>query len=169
MTVRPPDRQTAERTGARRTLQKLLSRFHFGITLFAVALSGLTVLLAGVTALLGSADRNLQLAAQLGAYGAEPALVFNDPQAAREGIAPLTRIPGIARLRVLDDRRQPLTEWTSPTEDPVPLLTDIFFPQPASIPVRRNGSVIGTIEVWGDSSTLTDYVRDGKLAGLVCL
>ncbi|WP_237245915.1 diguanylate cyclase domain-containing protein [Sphingopyxis witflariensis] len=173
MTERPveppaPERMP-ERMGARTTLQKLLSRFHFGITLFAVALSGLTILLAGVTALLGSADRNLELAAQLGAYGAEPALVFNDPHAAREGIAPLTRIPGIARLRVLDDRGKPLTEWASPTKDPIPLLTGIFFPKPASVPVRRNGSVIGTIEVWGDSSTLTDYVRIGLLAGLVCL
>jgi len=166
---RPAPEKTPERAGPRTTLQKLLSRFHFGITLFAVALSGLTILLAGVTALLGSADRNLELAAQLGAYGAEPALVFADPQAAREGIAPLTRIPGIARLRVLDDRGKPLTEWTSPAKDPIPLLTGIFFPKPASVDVRRNGSVIGTIEVWGDSSTLTDYVRIGLLAGLVCL
>src|SRR3546814_5153137 len=65
--------------------------------LFAVALSGLTILLSGVTALRGYADRNMELAAQLGAYGVEPALVFNDPVAAREGLEPLTRIPGIAR------------------------------------------------------------------------
>ena len=65
----------AQRIGPRTTLQKLLSRFHFGITLFAVALSGLTILLAGVTALRGYADRNMELAAQLGAYGVEPALV----------------------------------------------------------------------------------------------
>src|SRR3546814_18846313 len=39
-----------QRIGARTTLQKLLSRFHFGITLFAVALSGLTILLSEVTA-----------------------------------------------------------------------------------------------------------------------
>lgn len=169
MSDQPAERQVPERLGARTTLQKLLSRFHFGITLFAVALSGLTILLAGITALLGSADRNLELAAHLGAYGAEPALVFNDAQAAREGIEPLTRIPGIARLRILDDRGRPLTEWNSPARDPVPLLTGLFFPRPASVAVRRNGSVIGTIEVWGDSSTLTAYVRVGLLAGLVCL
>lgn len=158
-----------ERIGARTTLQKLLSRFHFGITLFAVALSGLTILLAGVTALRGYADRNMELAAQLGAYGVEPALVFNDPQAAREGIEPLTRIPGIARLRVLNDVGRPLTQWTSPTEDPAPLLTRIVFPRPFAATVQRNGSAIGTIEVWGDSSTLIDYVRIGLLAGLACL
>lgn len=161
--------KTPERIGARTTLQKLLSRFHFGITLFAVALSGLTILLAGVTALRGYADRNMELAAQLGAYGVEPALVFNDPQAAREGLEPLTRIPGIARLRVLNDRGQPLTQWTSPMADPAPLLTRIFFPHPFAVTVERNGSAIGTIEVWGDSSTLIDYVRIGLLAGLGCL
>lgn len=161
--------QTSERIGARTTLQKLLSRFHFGITLFAVALSGLTILLAGVSALRGYADRNMELAAQLGAYGVEPALVFNDPQAAREGLEPLTRIPGIARLRVLDDVGRPLTQWTSPMADPAPLLTRLFFPRPFAVAVERNGSAIGTIEVWGDSSTLIDYVRIGLLAGLGCL
>lgn len=158
-----------ERIGARTTLQKLLSRFHFGITLFAVALSGLTILLAGVTALRGYADRNMELAAQLGAYGVEPALVFNDPVAAREGIEPLTRIPGIARLRVIDDVGRPVIEWKSPAGDPAPLLSRTFFPRPFAVTVRRNGSAIGTVEVWGDSSTLIDYVRLGLLAGLACL
>ncbi|PKP87735.1 MAG: GGDEF domain-containing protein [Alphaproteobacteria bacterium HGW-Alphaproteobacteria-17] len=161
--------QSPERIGTRTTLQKLLSRFHFGITLFAVALSGLTILLAGVTALRGYADRNIELAAQLGAYGVEPALVFNDPQAAREGIEPLTRIPGIARLRVLDDRGKPLVQWASPTADPAPQLSRFFFPHPFSVKVQRNGSTIGAVEVWGDSSTLVDYVRLGLLAGLGCL
>jgi len=165
-----PDMPRApERIGTRTTLQKLLSRFHFGITLFAVALSGLTILLAGVTALSGYADRNMELAARLGAYGVEPALVFNDPVAAREGIEPLTRIAGIARLRVLDDVGRPVTEWTSPAPDPAPLLTRAFFPRPFAVTVRRNGSAIGTIEVWGDSSTLIGYVRLGLLAGLSCL
>lgn len=158
-----------ERIGARTTLQKLLSRFHFGITLFAVALSGVTILLAGVTALRGYADRNMELAAQLGAYGVEPALVFNDSVAAREGIDPLTRIPGIVRLRVLDHVGKPVTEWISPAGDPAPLLSRAFFPRPFAVTVRRNGSAIGTVEVWGDSSTLIDYVRLGLLAGLGCL
>jgi diguanylate cyclase (GGDEF)-like protein len=160
MTDRPPSRTT---------LQKLLSRFHFGVTLFAVALSGLTILLAGVVALRGYADRNIELAAQLGAYGVEPALVFNDPGAAREGLDSLTRIPGIARLRVLNDRNQPLTEWASPVADPAPILTRLFFPEPVAVAIRRNGSAIGTIQVWGDSTGLIDYVRIGLLAGLGCL
>ena len=162
-------RRASDGAPARTSLQKLLSRFHFGITLFAVALSGLTILLSGITAMRGYADRNIELAAQLGAYGVEPALVFNDDAAAREGLAPLMKIPGIARLRVLNDRGQPLTEWVSPSEDPAPLLTHAFFAEPVAVTIHRNGSAIGTIEVWGDSSTLTDYVRIGLLAGLACL
>ena len=95
--------------------------------------------------------------------------MFHDPQAAREGIEPLTQIPGIARLRILDDRGRALTEWTSPANDPAPLLTRMIFPHPFAVPVQRNGSVIGTVEIWGNSSTLTDYVRLGLLAGLICL
>jgi len=64
---------------------------------------------------------------------------------------------------------RPVTEWTSPAADPAPTLTRIFFPRPFAVTVQRNGSAIGTIEVWGDSSTLIDYVRLGLLAGLGCL
>lgn len=158
-----------ERSVRHTTLQRLLSRFHFGITLFAVALSGITILFAGISALRSYADGNLELAAQLAAYGVEPALVFNDPQAAREGLAPLTRTPGIQRLRVFDDRGRTLTEWRSPAADPAPMLTGVFFPRPFVLTVRRNGSTIGTIEVWGNSTALTDYMRIGLFAGLVCL
>src|SRR3546814_12383896 len=69
-----------------------------------------------------------------------PALVFNDAQAAREGLASLTRTPGIQRLRVLDDRGRTLTEWRSPAADPAPMLTGIFFPRAFALTVRRNGS-----------------------------
>src|SRR3546814_18441412 len=80
-------------------------------------------------------------------YSVEPALVFNDPVAAREGLEPLTRIPGIARLRVLNDVSRPVTEWTSPTADPAPMLSRIFFPRPFAVTVERNGSAIGPSEV----------------------
>jgi hypothetical protein len=157
---------TLPERGPRMTLQKLLSRFHFGITLFAVALSGITILLAGVTTLRGYADRNMELAARLGGYAVEPALVFNDPQAARQGLEPLTHIAGIARLRVVDDRGNTLAEWDSPAGDPAPRLTRLFLPRPSAATVQRNGSGIGRIEVWGDSATLIHYVRLGVLAGL---
>src|SRR3546814_20632183 len=58
---------------------------------------------------------------------------------------------------------------SSPAADPAPILTGIFFPRPFGLTVRRNGSAIGTIEVWGYSTALTDYIRLGLFAGLVCL
>ena len=59
-------RSSERAAGSHTTLQKLMSLFHFGITLFAVALSGMTILLAGITTLRSYADRNIELAAQLG-------------------------------------------------------------------------------------------------------
>src|SRR3546814_12816870 len=103
------------------------------------------------------------LAAQLGAYGVEPALVFNDPVAAREGLEPLTRIPGIARLRVLNDVGRPVTEWTSPTAHPAPVLSRIFFPPPFSVTVARNRSAFRRIAVSADSPPQHNY-ETGKTA-----
>lgn len=154
---------------APRSLHGLLTRFHFGITLFAVALSGLTILFAGVTALRGYADRNLELVAHLGSYALEPALVFNDPVAANAALEPLRQVPGIARLTVLDDRGRALADWKRPQDDPSPAITRLFFPAPYDVAIQRNGSTIGTFRVWGDSTALAAYLKLGLVAGLACL
>lgn len=159
--TRPPARP--------KSLHSLLSRFHFGITLFAVALSGLTVIFAGITALRGYADRNLELAAHVGAYAVEPALVFNDPTAAREALAALTKVPGIKRLQILGDRGQAFVDWKNSAGDPAPVITRLFFPRPTEVVIDRNGSIIGTMRVWGDSTTLLAYLRTGLIVGLACL
>jgi diguanylate cyclase len=151
------------------SLRRLLGRFHFGITLVAVAISGLTVFLAGIAALRGYADRNLELASQLGAYSVEPALVFNDPTAARDAIAPLTSISGIARVQVLDANGRILTAWQRPSADPVPLVTRIIFRDPVETQIRRGGASVGRIRLWGDASALSAYVRAGMIGGLACL
>lgn len=152
-----------------KSLQSLLSRFHFGITLFAVALSGLTVIFAGTTALRGYADRNLEMAAHLGTYSVEPALVFNDPVAARTALEPLTKVPGIKRLEVLNDHGQRFAVWQKQQADPAPFITRLFFPRAFEAAIARNGSVVGTIRVWGDSTTLLAYLRTGLFVGFACL
>jgi diguanylate cyclase (GGDEF)-like protein len=151
------------------SLSRLLGRFHFGITLLAVAMSGLTVFLAGIAALRGYAESNLELASQLGAYSVEPALVFNDPVAAREAIAPLTRLPGIARVTVLDANGRSLAEWRRQSGDPAPLVTNLFFPAPLDTRIMRNGTAVGQIRLWGDSAALSNYARAGLIGGLACL
>lgn len=151
------------------SLNRLLGRFHFGITLIAVAISGLTVFLAGIAALRGYAESNLELASRLGAYSVEPALVFNDPVAAREAIVPLTRLPGVARVAVLNADGRSLTEWRRPSGDPSPFVTQMFFPQPMDTRIVRNGANVGQIRLWGDSAALGNYIRASLLGGLACL
>jgi diguanylate cyclase len=151
------------------TLHQLLGRFHFGVTLVAVALSGLTVFFAGVAALRGYTDRNLELASQLGAYSIEPALVFGDPQAAREAIAPLGKVAGIGRVVVYDANGNVLAQWQRPTPDPAPAITRLFLARPLQTRILRNGTTVGQIELSGDSTALWPYVRAGLLGGLACL
>lgn len=153
----------------RTTLHRLLSRYHFFITLLAVTLAWCTILFAGMTALRSYASQNLQLAAQLASYGAEPGLIFHDAEAAREGVQPLVGKDGIARLRVTTVNGAPLFDIASDTPDPSPLMTRLFMPDAGMAVIYHNGTQMGHVQVWGDSGALTSFVRLAMLAGLGCL
>lgn len=66
------------------TLRQLLARAHLRLILFAVLMAGLTLTVTGVTVIRGYAARNLTLIAQTVAYTVEPALLFEDVDAARD-------------------------------------------------------------------------------------
>lgn len=151
------------------TLHRLLSRYHFFITLLAVTLAWLTILFAGMTALRSYASQNLQLAAQLASYGAEPGLIFQDAEAALEGVKPLVGKDGIARLRVTTISGAQLIDIASDSPDPSPLMTRLFMPDAGMAVIYHNGTEMGRVQVWGDSGALISFVRLGMLAGLGCL
>lgn len=152
-----------------RTLRGVLARYHFGITLFAVALSWCAILFAGATALRSYADQNLALVAQLASYGAEPGLVFQDGDAAREAVEPLLHREGVARLQVTTATGDTLIDERVSSSDPYPFITALLVPDSAVSAVFHNGQEVGKVRIWGDSSALIDFVRIGLLAGLACL
>lgn len=161
--------RTPKASSTQRTLRGLLARYHFGITLLAVALSWCAILFAGATALRSYAGQNLALAAQLASYGAEPGLVFNDADAAHEAILPLLQRDGIARLQIFTDTGNLLLDEQSGHKDPNPFITQLLVPDPAISAVFHNGQEMGRVQIWGDSSALIDFVKFGLLAGLACL
>lgn len=154
---------------SRTTLRGILARYHFAITLLAVALAWLAILLASTTALKSYAYQNLDLAAQLATYGVEPGLVFNDPAAVEEAVGPLTQKDGIARIRVLNNKGDVLLDSRSRSHDPSPFMTKLFVPDAIQATVRHNGLDLGLIEVWGDSNPLLRFAQLGLLTGLACL
>jgi diguanylate cyclase (GGDEF)-like protein len=151
------------------TLHSILARFNFFTTLLAVTLAWLAILLAGMTALKSYAAQNLDMAAQLASYGAEPGLVFDDAEAAREAILPLLHKDGIARIHIGLLSGAAFVDEASANRDPSPMLTQMFVPEPANVSIYHNGLKIGRVMVWGNASALLGFARLGFLAGLGCL
>ncbi|HET6537508.1 MAG TPA: diguanylate cyclase [Sphingopyxis sp.] len=154
---------------ARATLHSILAQFHFYITLLAVTLAWLAIMIAGIIVLRSYGSQNLELAAQLASYGAEPGLVFVDPEAIQEAVRPLLDNDGVARLRISDSAGKALMDAMSEKPDPSPRMTQLIMPAPAVASIYHNGISIGQVKVWADSSSIIAFARIGFLAGLGCL
>lgn len=153
------------------TLRRVLARMHLRVTLFAVGLTGLTVLLAGFAAIGAYAGQNLHLIGRSAGYSAAPAIVFDDPVAARQSITPLLE-PGVAEIALVKPDGSILVTIEREGEDDslARWLADrLFFATPIEEPVVHLGSRIAVVRVRGEGSAVAAYIRDGILGTLVCL
>lgn len=154
------------------TLRQVLARAHMRLILFAVMMAGITLLITGVLAIRGYADRNLSLVAQTVAYTIEPALVFDDMDAARNGIAAVAASEGVRAVQVWDLQGRLLVEWHRPDDGKLAIIRrfgEMFSPSPALSSVRRGKDVVARIRVIGDAGGLGRYVFAGLLAALVSM
>jgi len=153
------------------SLRRVLARMHLRVTLFAVGLTGLTVLLAGFAAIGAYAGQNLHLIGRSAGYSAAPAIVFDDPVAARQSIAPLLEA-GVAGITLLkpDGTVLATAEREATDKSLARWIADrLFFAEPVDEPVIHLGTRIGTVRVRGEGSAVAAYIRDGILGTLVCL
>ncbi len=153
------------------TLRQVISRIHLRVTLFAVGLTGLTVMLAGSATIGLYAERNLGLIAHSASYAAAPSIVFDDADAARQTIAPLLQ-PGVAEITVLKfDGMTLATGNRAGDDDSVTrkIADRLFFDTPVEAPVLHLGQRIGTVRVRGEGSAVAGYIRAGFLDTLACI
>jgi diguanylate cyclase (GGDEF)-like protein len=156
------------------TLRQVLSRVHFRVTLFAVGISGLTVLLSGFAALGIYAQQNLALIAQTASYNVAPSVVFFDREAAQRAIDPLAATRGVASIAIVTRDDVPFAERKSPGAHDAPSWIEwaadkLFFPAPAVSPIVHNGETIGEVRIYGDASIIAGYIRTGLAGALACL
>ena len=157
------------------TLRAVLARVHFRVTLFAVGMAGLTVLLAGFATIAGYAQQNLHLIAQSASYTVAPAIIFDDPDAARECVAPLAAAEGVAEITVVTTRGgAPLARIGHGRSHRdvlgIDWLTErLVFPAIVTAPVVHRGVTIGEVRVRGDPSVVAGYIRSGLAGALACL
>jgi diguanylate cyclase (GGDEF)-like protein len=153
-------------------LRQVLARVHFRVTLFAVALAGLTVLLTGIATIAAAAQNNLRLVAESASYTVAPALVFGDADAARESIAPLAAANGVAEIRVVASDGRVLATWQRPAQSGLSLarpLAALLFAEPVRAPILHQGRRIGEVLVSGDARDIAGYVSWGIAGAIGCL
>lgn len=154
------------------TLRGVLSRVHFLVTLFAVGITGLTVLVAGLATIGLYARQNLVLIAQTASYSVAPSIVFDDGEAARQSIAPLAAVDGVGAITVLTANGHTLAETRrfATVPDAVEAMTErLFFAVPTEAAVLHNGAIVGTVRVRGDAAMIARYIRAGIIGTIVCL
>ena len=93
------------------TLRQTLSRVHRSLVLFAVLLVSTTMLISGALMIRDYVSRNLQLVARTVSYTVEPAIVFGDTEAVREGLASVTGGGSVGRIEVVDPKGRVLASW----------------------------------------------------------
>jgi diguanylate cyclase (GGDEF)-like protein len=156
------------------TLRQVLTRVHLRVTLFAVGIAGLTVLLTGFAAVGLYARQNLTLIAQTASYSVAPAIIFDDAEAARRSIAPLTTNDGVAEIVVSMNGGRILARWKADTRPPPwfslsRLVEAVYFAEPTIVPVTHNGAVVGEVRVTGQTGIIAGYISAGLLGTLACL
>lgn len=162
-----------DRSPAPPTLRQLLGRVHLKLILFTVVLAGLTMMVSGFVLLRSYATRNLELVAQSIEYTVEPAIVFGDTGAVRNGIASVVGQDSVASVEVDDPGGKQLARWENDPEGVFARIDRIAQPllSPAPIvrTVKHDGTVIANIRIHGSAGAMTKYLLAGFVVSLLCL
>lgn len=155
------------------TLRDLLARAHVRLILFAVLLATASLVMSGGLVIRNYSQRNLELVARTVAYTVEPAVVFEDPIAIRDGIVSVAAGRGVERVEVLDPQGHLLAEWRNPANGPLASTSrsasTLLWPEPVSGPIHHGGERIGEVRIYGNSEGILRYGLAGTIIALSCL
>ncbi|GIX18609.1 MAG: hypothetical protein KatS3mg120_0285 [Erythrobacter sp.] len=153
-------------------LRELLARGHLQLVLLAVILASFSLLISGLFALRAYAQQNVALLAQTLSYTVEPALVFDDREAARQMLGRLASNDNIAWVEIRDGAGQTFLRWHREVADPSDLgaVTAQWL---GLAPVERQivfrGKVIGTVRVAGGLGAIYRYTLASLVIASACL
>lgn len=155
------------------SLSDLLERVHRRLVLFTVLFAGVALILTGFIAVRGYASRNLELIARSTAYTVEPAMVFGDPDATREGIVSVAATDAVNRVEVRGSDGALVAVWARPTESMLGAIEISFgqslWPTPVVAPVWHNKQVIGEVRVYGGGGGMLHFLVSGAVIALCAL
>lgn len=155
------------------TLKQVLSRVHMRLILCAVLMAGVTLTVTGVLIMRGYAQRNLALIAETVGYTVEPAILFQDLPAMREGVARVAGSDSVHTVEIRDPKGQVILNWTRPDSSVVAKVEravgDILWPIPATVPVLHGRTMIAQVHVFGAAGGIGRYILSSLLTAIVGL
>jgi diguanylate cyclase (GGDEF)-like protein len=154
------------------TLRRMLARGHLRLVLLAVFLASVSLMISGVIALRGYAAQNVALSAETLSYTVEPALVFDDREAAAEIVRRLGVSDNLARIVIEDASGAPVAQWQRDGGDTMPDTSAVsrwLGLGPISREIAFEGQVVGTVQVTGSLSAIYRYAAAALVIALCCL
>jgi diguanylate cyclase (GGDEF)-like protein len=155
------------------TLSRAMAGMQFRLTLLALGLAGLGAVLTSSIVIDSYLRQNLRLIANLAAYVAEPAIVFRDREAVRSAIEPLADRNGVRAIVITGGQGFHFVAHRSTRNRMLAHSKDRFagylWPQPARLPIRHDGRIIGEVRVYAGFGGLSWYLALGLSCALACL
>lgn len=155
------------------TLRQVLARVHLKLILFTVVLAGLTMMVSGFVMIRSYAARNLELIAQSIEYTVEPAIVFGDTGAVRDGISSVVGRDAVASVEVEDLSGREIARWRQAPSGVVATVDQfvqpLLSPAPIVRAVKHDGVTIATIRVHGSVGAIGGYLLASFTVSLLCL
>jgi diguanylate cyclase len=154
------------------TLRRLLARGHLRLVLLAVFLASVSLMISGVIALRGYAAQNVALSVETLSYTVEPALVFDDREAAGEIVRRLGVSDNLARIAVDDASGAPFVHWQREGGDTMldtAAVSRWLGLGPISREIAFEGQVVGRVQVTGSLRAIYRYAAAALVIALCCL
>jgi len=156
------------------SLHSILSRGYRSLILLALILASGTIIASSAVAMIQHMERSLHLTARTVAYTVEPAIVFGDVAAVREGMASVATGDMVDRLVIVGADGKEMARSTRSFEGLIPPAilqfgNDVLFSTPAKIEIARNGKVIAKVLVFGSSSAMIRFLFSGIVIVVCCV
>lgn len=156
------------------TLSKLLRRGHLRIASAVVLLFGTLLTLIGQQVLGTAQERHLELVARTVGYSVEAAVMFRDPEAARDVLREIALRERLSEVRVVLADGQLFAAYQPPGGSELGRLVRhagrILMRDHAAAPIQlADGRHIATVTLRGDGIGLVWLLVYGVAAGLLCV
>lgn len=153
-------------------LRQALRRTHTRIALTAVAVAGVLLLMAGLTALRAITQDNLNLMARALVYNVEAALVFGDQADAAESLVRLVQDEGVAEATVWNAQGKVFAQWVAPEMLPCRcgrVLARMLGLESAEQEVQASGLRVGRVVLYSNGHRMLVFLLWGLLALAICM